>query len=406
MQKRFTKRKKWLAALLAALLIIGGVSIGHVPQRIAALAEDESEAKPAPSTPKEEAPKKEDSAPKEEAPKREDSAPKEETPKQEDPSEPKEEDKKTSEPAATPTPTPAQTDAAEPDATPVPTDGANPQETPDTSVSPDASASPDEPDAPDKPKETLEPEEESKGPYGGWYGVAKTDEQGMPIPIYYQTDYPEIVCTIRGIPRSVETSGCGATSASMVIAYLTGNTEQTPYTLFCKAVDTGRYNGAGLDHSTISWLLKEYGVHSELIPNSATAIKQALNEGKPVIAHMGPGIFTRTGHYVVLKGIASDGRILMNDPISPIKTHRKFPVQTLLTQKRYATASCFMACWVDGMENAVEEDATAEADTDSVDAEAPEAPEATEAPEAEETSEAREPAAPAVDNEIVGGLSA
>ena len=180
-----------------------------------------------------------------------------------------------------------------------------------------------------------------------WRGVKPSDERGMAIPMLFQGDYAQTVCTVGGIPRSVATSGCGATSLSMVIAYLTGNTDQNPYTLFCDSVDAGRYHGSGWSHGTLSLYAENYGVHSRWIANDADAILSALREGKPVIAHMGPGIFTSRGHYLVLRGVTEDGLVLMNDPNSRDNCAKAFPIDTLLKQAK--TSEAFMVCWSDDM---------------------------------------------------------
>lgn len=342
-------RKKWLAMLLAALLMLGMASGGSVALRAIAQESEEFEETPAPEPDPTKAP--------------------------------------TAAPTATPTPTPEPADTAAPantdvpaptetpeeTATPEPTENAAPEEStePDSeetdspSETPDPDAAPD-PDASVEPEVTPEPEPEEekdesglvimpKGKYGGWYGVVPTDERGMAIPILYQYDYWQTVCKINGSPRSVATSGCGAVSASMVIAYLTGNTEQTPYTLFYRAVKTGHYYGDGLDHDAISWMLRENGVKCKWIYNNAAAIKQALREGKPVIAHMGPGIFTTQGHYIVLRGLTEDGKVLVNDPNSYSRTHKAYPIQTLLTQARESNS--FLICWVDASEEEADSEA-------------------------------------------------
>lgn len=180
-----------------------------------------------------------------------------------------------------------------------------------------------------------------------WRGVKPSDERGMAIPMLFQGDYAQTVCTVGGIERSVATSGCGATSLSMVIAYLTGNTDQNPYTLFCDSVDAGRYHGSGWSHGTLSLFAENYGVHSRWIANDADAILSALREGKPVIAHMGPGIFTSRGHYLVLRGVTEDGLVLMNDPNSRDNCAKAFPIDTLLKQAK--TSEAFMVCWSDDM---------------------------------------------------------
>ena len=44
-------------------------------------------------------------------------------------------------------------------------------------------------------------------------------------------------------------------------------------------------------------------------------MKQALENGNPVILAMGPGDFTSSGHYIVLTGVV-EGKFTVNDPNS------------------------------------------------------------------------------------------
>ena len=142
--------------------------------------------------------------------------------------------------------------------------------------------------------------------------------------------------------KSASTSGCGATSMCMVIHYLTGNTEPTPYSLFKWAYDNGYYSGSGLGHEAVSALGKLCGVEGKWIGKNGSKIVEALKSGHPVIAHMGPGIFTRQGHYIVLKGVTDDGKILVNDPNSKSRTGKAYPLSTILNQSK--TSSPFMIC--------------------------------------------------------------
>ena len=198
-------------------------------------------------------------------------------------------------------------------------------------------------DLPTDAPPTIEPVERDYNV--GWKGVVPSDEAGMGIPMLFQGDYGQTILYYNGEAKSVASSGCGATSVSMVIAYLTGNVEQNPYLLFCKAVDNGRYHGNGLSHDTLVWLAKSYGVKCRWISNSADAVLEALAEGKPVIAHMGEGIFTSKGHYIVLRGVTEDGKILVNDPNSRSNCHKAFPMETILAQTR--TSASFMVCWTE-----------------------------------------------------------
>ena len=265
----------------------------------------------------------------------------------------------TIEPEITPEPTetvepeitPEPTETVEPEITPEPTMTVEPEITPEATMTIAPTEAPAETEIPPEP--TLEPEDQSavdlpeEAPPAmervrnesqiGWRGAVPSDEPGLPVPRLFQGDYDEIVLYYNGTPRSVATSGCGATSVSMVLAYLTGNTEQNPYLLFCAAVDAGRYHGNGLSHDTLIWLAEQYGATGHWT-GSESAVLDALESGKPVIAHMGEGAFTEKGHYIVLRGRTEDGKILVNDPASPERSRMAFPMETLRAQTRTSDA--------------------------------------------------------------------
>ena len=170
------------------------------------------------------------------------------------------------------------------------------------------------------------------------YRIGRSVETEMEIPQLFQFDYTQSMGFYDGEEKSVATSGCGATCLSMVITYLTGNADQTPQTLFQTAVDSGAYNGDGLSHETLNALAESYNVKIEWIPNDSEAIYAAIRSGHPVIAHMGPGIFTQGGHYIVLRGLTKDGHVLVNDPNSRENSNQTFSMDTLLNQARNETA--------------------------------------------------------------------
>ena len=164
----------------------------------------------------------------------------------------------------------------------------------------------------------------------------------MKIPKIYQYDYKKTVCRIDGENKSASSSGCGATSMCMVIHYLTGNTKPTPYLLFKWAYENGHYNGKGLDHGAVSAMGKLCGVTVKWVGKDGKKIIKALLTGHPVIAHMGPGTFTKNGHYIVLRGVTKDGKILVNDPASSSRTKKAYPLSTILKQGK--TSTPFMIC--------------------------------------------------------------
>ena len=82
----------------------------------------------------------------------------------------------------------------------------------------------------------------------------------MPIPLLYQYNYRTPVCLYDGETKTVSSSGCGATVASMLIAYGAQDYDQTPYTLFYDAVTEGWYHGDGLGYDAIQAMLSRYGI--------------------------------------------------------------------------------------------------------------------------------------------------
>lgn len=245
--------------------------------------------------------------------------------------------------------TPEPIESPFPAESPIPEESPLPSEAPTESPEP-SETPPTEDQNPDDVPEEVPPEieEAERDRSVDWRGAVESDEPGLPIPLLFQSDYPEIVLYYNGIPKSVATSGCGATSISMVIAYLTGNTDQNPYTLFCAAVDDGRYHGNGLSHGTLQWLAEQYGVYGKWIEGSESAIINALNAGIPVIAHMGEGAFTEKGHYIVLRGLTEDGKVLVGDPASRERSHMAFPISSILDQARVLDG--FMVCTFEPIE--------------------------------------------------------
>lgn len=183
-----------------------------------------------------------------------------------------------------------------------------------------------------------------------WSGISSVDPNYTPgmsgsvmkVPAIYQFDYKKVVCVVDGKGKSASTSGCGATSMCMAIHYLTGNTTPTPYTLFKWSYDNGYYHGNGLGHEAVSAMGKLYGVTGKWIGKDGAKIIAALKSGHPVIAHMGPGVFTKQGHYILLKGVTDDGKILVNDPGSKSRTGKAYPLSTILSQAK--TSEPFMIC--------------------------------------------------------------
>ncbi len=103
-------------------------------------------------------------------------------------------------------------------------------------------------------------------------------------------------------------SGCGPTVMSMASIYLTGETTWDP-------LSVARYsdeNGYSVSGNGTKWTLftdgsEAFGVASKELPLSESTIRRHLENGELVACIMGPGVFTTSGHYILLTGVTDEG---------------------------------------------------------------------------------------------------
>lgn len=138
---------------------------------------------------------------------------------------------------------------------------------------------------------------------------------------YFQGDYSNYAY---GRSGTIASAGCGPTSMAMVLTYLTGE-PITPVDTAAYSVKNGyRVEGNGTADTLFPAMASEYGLDCEKQSPTAQNIINSLSEGKVIIAHMGPGTFTRGGHYIVLKGLDENGGVIVADPNSRDRTDKSF----------------------------------------------------------------------------------
>jgi hypothetical protein len=98
--------------------------------------------------------------------------------------------------------------------------------------------------------------------------------------------------------------------------------------------------GSGSYHS----LIPEGGRHFGLTVEGCTVsepqrIVDALSDGKLVVAIMGKGHFTRNGHFLVMRGVTSEGKILVADPASKNRSDTEWDLQIFLDEARKGAAA-------------------------------------------------------------------
>ena len=132
---------------------------------------------------------------------------------------------------------------------------------------------------------------------------------GMQIPHYLQTDYGNIPYG----GGSIASSGCGPTSFAMIASYLTGNTI-TPPDEVAWCGNSYYKPGVGTYWSYFQAAASHFGCGSVTQTSNANTVLQALSEGCPVISSQRAGLFTSGGHFIVLRGVTANGKVLVNDP--------------------------------------------------------------------------------------------
>ena len=128
--------------------------------------------------------------------------------------------------------------------------------------------------------------------------------------------------------------GCGPTTLSMVVLYLTRDASATPAAVAAYAESAGYcVPGSGSTWSLIKEGCEHYGLHASEVAMVENRIRDKLDEGCPVVVNVGPGDFTDSGHYMVIVGYDDQGFII-NDPNSRTNSEKRWTFDQLNGQVR------------------------------------------------------------------------
>lgn len=130
-------------------------------------------------------------------------------------------------------------------------------------------------------------------------------------------------------------AGCGPTALSMVLSNILKDRTLTP----AKIADFASQNdyvevGSGTKWTLMSEGAETLGLRGREIPLMIDVLTAELQAGNPVIAIMGPGIFTQRGHYIVITDIDAEGNLSINDPFSKERSSRKWNFNEISDQIR------------------------------------------------------------------------
>lgn len=132
---------------------------------------------------------------------------------------------------------------------------------------------------------------------------------------------------------TIYSGGCGPTSLAMIVSGLTENKVTPDIVARWSYANGHRAEGQGSYWSLMTAGGNYYGLNVEPVSRrNPNKIVQALSEGYPVIVAMGKGHFTNGGHFIVLRGITIDRKILIHDSASVERSNKEWDLSIIMNE--------------------------------------------------------------------------
>lgn len=144
-------------------------------------------------------------------------------------------------------------------------------------------------------------------------------------PIYYSYGYG--TDTIKG-------SACGPTSLAIVQSTYFPDNKKNPVEMCNWSVSNGYWSkNSGSYHSIVEGYGTSFDVNvTSLSYDNPQSILDELNKGNLIVVLMGKGHFTSNGHFMVLTGVDSSGKIIIADPGSNKRTNQTWDLGLILNE--------------------------------------------------------------------------
>ena len=129
-------------------------------------------------------------------------------------------------------------------------------------------------------------------------------------------------------------TACGPTALSMAAYYLTGgDPKMTPDKIIQFALDNGYCApGNGSYWSLIYQGGEDLGLDVWEIDKGYASVKEEVEGGHVIICLVGPGAFTTDGHFIVIAGMDSDGKLIINDSNSRTRSEKTWDYYEIYDQ--------------------------------------------------------------------------
>lgn len=159
------------------------------------------------------------------------------------------------------------------------------------------------------------------------------DIKSLDIPLFLQGD--KRWGNLKYGNDTIEKEGCGPTCLAMVVTGLTKDSSINPKVVADYSKKAGYYDG---DYGTKWTLMTEgasnYNLNSYEVPLDESSMINELKNGHPIICSVGPGHFTKTGHFIVLRGYTKNGEFKINDPNSKKRSEKNWTYKEISSEIR------------------------------------------------------------------------
>ena len=182
----------------------------------------------------------------------------------------------------------------------------------------------------------LDPDSEfaDEGGLSNYEGVM-LGESGETQVVYYNQLDERWANQMYGKSSTIGAAGCGPTALAIVVSTLTDKTVDPPTVCAWSVANGHRCEGNGSYHSLIPEGGKHYGLNVEKLGrSSARELEKHLASGHLIIAIMAKGHFTSSGHFIVLRGITENGKVLVADPASYKRSGQEWDISIILNEAR------------------------------------------------------------------------
>ncbi len=248
-------------------------------------------------------------------------------------------------PTSTPRPTPTKKPESTPSQTATSTPTKKPESKPSQTVTPVPTKKPESTPTPENtPTPKPEYADGMDGEFIDSLGTAQSGEwitaDGAVDTLYYMQTDSRWGNKIYGGEDTIAKYACGPTSMAIVVSSLP-DIKIDPVQMSGWAFDKGYwYPKSGSLHSVVNGTAKAFGLKSEGVGNDADTQKKvtdALKKGDMAVVLMGKGHFTKGGHFIVLRGITAEGKILVADCNSRENTMTEWDFETIQSEAKWAS---------------------------------------------------------------------